>query len=139
MTPSHFLWNFCTSYDNFALLVKPSHFLWNLQFQIEWNPKRRINDRWWWWSLRCEYSDALNASNTHWSFQWGLKNQGKENLNSCSGLLQQGLRSGGKLSRGKKLVHGDANLCMIVCNYFLLCWVLDVLSFVWYYYMIKLI
>ena len=62
------LTNFCTSYDNFALLVKPSHFLWNLhpcgetftlrvttshflwnlQFQIEWNPKRRINDRWWW-------------------------------------------------------------------------------------------
>ena len=74
MMPSHFLWNFHTSCDNFSLLVKPSHFMWNhqtsyetftlcvktshflwiLQFQIEWNSKRRINDRWWWYLNKLE-------------------------------------------------------------------------------------
>ena len=38
------------------------------------------------------------------------------NSNSFRGLLQQGLRSGGKLSGGNKLEHGDANFRMTVCN-----------------------
>ena len=54
-------------------------------------------------------TNALIASHTHWSFQWGLCSQGKANSNSLRGLLQQGLQSGGQLAGGKKSVHGFAD------------------------------
>ena len=41
---------------------------------------------------------------------------GKVDLNSFKGLLQQGLRSGGRLLGGKKSVHGFAGFFMLVCD-----------------------
>ena len=56
-------------------------------------------------TISCDYSDALNVSTHILEMPMRIAQSRKARLHLFMDLLQQGLRSGGRLSGGSKLVH----------------------------------
>ena len=68
------------------------------------------------YTISCDYSDALIASNTQWRCQWGFHSQYLRNSNSFRAILQQGLRSRGRLADGKYRCMDLQDRAWLVCS-----------------------